>query len=86
MSLLCTFAAAAKAVRSASSKVSPAAISSLTGCSASSEAMTVSFNSSDPRFLDCEEEAGVDVAGADVAGGDGTVGGVGRPAEVPGST
>ena len=84
MSLLCTFAAAAKAVRSASSKVSPAAISSLTGCSASSEAMTVSFNSSDPRRfddLDCEEEAGVDVVGGEETGG-----WVGLPAEVPDST
>ena len=56
----------------------------MTGCFASSEAMTVSFNPSDPRRLDdldCDEGAGVDVVGGDETGGE-----AGRPAEEPGST
>ena len=82
--MLCTFAAAAKAVWSPELKVSSAICSSSTSWFVSSEAMTVSFNPSEPRrFDDLEREDGT---GVDVAGG-GEVGGeVGWPAEVPGLT
>ena len=67
MSLLCTFAAAAKAVRSASSNVSSSVFSWST-CWFSTEGIIVSFKWSEPRRLDDsvrDEGPGVDVGGGD---------------------
>ena len=66
MSLLCTFTAAAKAVRSTSSNVSSSVFSWSTCWFSPTEGIIVSFKWSEPRRLDDsvrDEGPGVDVGG-----------------------
>ena len=68
MSLLCTFAAAAKAVRSASSNVSSSVFSWSTCWFSPTDGIKVSFKWSEPRRLDDsvrDEGPGVDVGGVE---------------------